>query len=298
MMLGSIALDTRMSVVLQTSAVPDAVGVYLFWSERDYPLYVGKSVALRSRVRTHFAAREERAMCRQVRRIEIRETAGELGALLLESRLIKELRPMYNHALKQQRRIIVARGMENDYGYISVRLEPVTSINPKEGESILGLFKTKLQASEFLSDISKSHRLCLKLLGLEQTRRHCFGYHLHQCDGACMNEENSDAYNRRLESAFDARRIKAWPFSGAMLIEEKSDDGNRGEVFVVDNWCLLYSFMYAENAKGLRVRGSHRFDYDSYKILAGYVFEKKNAERIREVRQDELKNLLSTLKAA
>jgi DNA polymerase-3 subunit epsilon len=294
----STNIQSGKSVSLQLSALPDTVGVYLFFSERNYPLYIGKSITLRSRVRAHFAAREERAMCRQVGRIEIRETAGELGALLLESHLIKELRPMYNHALKQQRRLIVARGMENEFGYTVVRLEPVIAIKFEESKPILGLFKTKLQASEFLSGIAKSHRLCLKLLGLEQTKRHCFGYHLQQCNGACMNEESAAEYNHRLESAFDERRIKAWPFKGAILIEEKSEDGKRGEVFVVDNWSLLYSFTYSGAARDLRIRGSHRFDYDSYKILASYVFEKKNAQTIREVNVLELKKLISTLKAA
>lgn len=294
----SILVNPKAPISAQLASLPERTGTYLFFGERDFPLYVGKSVTLRSRVRAHFAAREERAMCRQVRRIEIHETAGELGALLLESHLIKELRPTYNHALKHQRRLIVARGVENEFGYTVVHLEAVTAIHLKEKQSILGLFKTKLQAAEFLSAIAKSHRLCMKLLGLEQTSRHCFGYHLHQCDGACMNEEAADEYNRRLDTAFEERRFKAWPFNGAILIEEKSEDAKRGEVFVVDNWSLLYSFTYSGTARDLRIRGSHRFDYDSYKILASYVFEKKNSESIREVGQAELKKLITTVKAA
>ncbi len=73
--------------------IPDSPGVYLFYGENDSPLYIGKSVTLRSRVMSHFSGdhASSRAMRigQEVRRVEWRETAGELGALLLESRLIK-----------------------------------------------------------------------------------------------------------------------------------------------------------------------------------------------------------------
>ncbi|MEX1137912.1 MAG: GIY-YIG nuclease family protein, partial [Bacteroidota bacterium] len=88
---------------------PETPGVYLFYGAEDFLLYVGKSNSLCSRIRAHFAARDERKMCRRIKRIEVRETAGELGALLLESRLIKELRPLHNVASKRRRRIILAK---------------------------------------------------------------------------------------------------------------------------------------------------------------------------------------------
>ena len=37
-------------------AIPDTPGVYLFFDERDAPLYVGKSINLRTRVLSHFSA--------------------------------------------------------------------------------------------------------------------------------------------------------------------------------------------------------------------------------------------------
>lgn len=81
-------------------AVPEAPGVYLFYGQGEAPLYVGKSINMRSRVLAHFAddLRSPRAMelARQVRRIDWRRTAGELGALLREAGLVKALAPAYN----------------------------------------------------------------------------------------------------------------------------------------------------------------------------------------------------------
>lgn len=237
-------------------------------------------------------------MCRQVRQIDVRQTAGELGALLLESQLIKNLRPMYNKRSRQKRRIIVARGERDCNGYTAIRLEPVSELDPTDPAPIMGLFKTKDQAREFLAAAAKSHRLCLKLLGVEKTKRFCFGYHLHQCLGACMGLEDAVSYNARVERAFDERRIKAWPFEGAVIIEEKNDTTGETEVFVVDNWCLLYSFSFSHNQPHLRVRGLHRFDYDSYKILAGYVFDEAHSHQIRPAQKEEIEALLQKARAA
>ena len=204
-------------------------------------MYVGKSKAIRARIRSHFAARDERWLLKRIHRIEVRETAGELGALLLESQLIKELRPMYNVRSRQPRRIIIARRVDNEKGFATVKLEAIDYLDIKPNSPILGIFKHKTQAKEFLDAIAKTHRLCPKLLRLENSSGYCFSYHLGRCDGACMGEEDVAAYNTRVEAAFGARRIIAWPFEGAVIIEEVSKDKKLREIFVIDNWCLVAS---------------------------------------------------------
>ena len=86
-------------------AIPEAPGVYLLYGENGTPLYVGKSLDMRSRVLAHFAddLRSPRAMqlAREVRRVEWRRTAGELGALLRAAALVKELLPVFNRRLRR-----------------------------------------------------------------------------------------------------------------------------------------------------------------------------------------------------
>lgn len=281
-----------------TRHLPDSPGVYLFYGKTGELLYVGKSKTIRTRVRSHFSAPDERVMCRQVRYIEARETPGELGALLLESQLIKELQPMYNKLSRHKRRIIIARRHSTPEGYLRISLEAISHLDPASTQPIMGIFKTKTQAREYLASAAKAHALCPKLLGLEQTRRYCFSYHLGQCHGACMGCEDVRSYNGRVERAFEERRIKAWPFQGAVIIEERNDDESEGEVFVVDNWCLLYDFTYSHQHHSLRVRGLHRFDYDSYKILAGYVFDDAHRATIRAASKEEIEMLMRNARAA
>ena len=85
--------------------LPDGPGVYLFRGERGVLLYVGKSRNIRSRVLAHFAGShrsgKDAKLAQQVRDVEWIETGGELGALLVESRLVKELAPEANRRLRK-----------------------------------------------------------------------------------------------------------------------------------------------------------------------------------------------------
>lgn len=97
-------------------AIPETPGVYLFYGENGTPLYVGKSLDMRSRVLAHFAddLRSPRAMqlAREVRRVEWQRTAGKLGALLREAALVKELLPVFNRRLRRPAAAALA-GLEN-----------------------------------------------------------------------------------------------------------------------------------------------------------------------------------------
>ncbi|MEK9138826.1 MAG: exonuclease domain-containing protein [Bacteroidota bacterium] len=301
-------LDEVINKLLKMSAVPpnvdqqtvdnlpESCGVYLFYGKEGELLYVGKSVNMKERVRSHFASdhtsSREMKMCQQVHRVEARQTAGELGALLLESKLIKELRPIYNVASRRHRDIVVARNITTPSGYTEVRLEEIDYIKPADAPSILAIFKHTKQAKDYLDRISKEHRLCHKLLGLQRTNSYCFAYHLHQCNGSCVGEELPAIYNARVEMAFAERRIKAWPYNGAILIEERDEFSGEGEVFLVDQWCLVSSFRYADAGFQLKISGPHRFDYDAYKILSRYILNRGNRKNIKLLSREEMSALL------
>lgn len=86
--------------------LPESPGVYLFYGENDMPLYIGKSVNIRQRVLSHFSAdhqhNKEMSLSQQLRRIDWIETGGELGALLTEAKLIKQLMPVHNQRLRRK----------------------------------------------------------------------------------------------------------------------------------------------------------------------------------------------------
>ncbi|MBM2845783.1 MAG: polymerase epsilon subunit [Bacteroidetes bacterium] len=273
-------------------ALPERPGVYFFHGEGGELLYVGKSKNIRERVLGHFSASNERQMHGQVCRIEFRQTAGELGALLLESQLIKELQPLYNQASRRKRNIVVARRELTKEGYATVVLEEIDHVDLDESLPIVGMFKSIKQAKEFLLKIARQHQLCRKLLGLERARGHCFPYHLHQCHGACMGEEAPESHNVRFDRAFVDRRVKAWPFKGAIVIDERGEE-NAGEIFLIDQWRLVSGFKYSDIGHEHHLKSMHRFDYDSYKILLRYLRDGKNRRNIRVVPREEFELLLN-----
>ena len=87
-------------------SLPEAPGTYRFYGLNAHPLYIGKSVNLRERVAAHFSGDyrsvSDLRLSTEIRRIEVEETAGELGALLRESQLIKTLLPAYNVRLRKR----------------------------------------------------------------------------------------------------------------------------------------------------------------------------------------------------
>jgi predicted GIY-YIG superfamily endonuclease len=78
---------------------PSTPGVYVLKDGDDRPLYVGKAVNLRRRLRAHFADRRWKAIKPAFARVadaEWQEVGSELEALLREAALIDELKPPVN----------------------------------------------------------------------------------------------------------------------------------------------------------------------------------------------------------
>ena len=95
--LGKLALANRL---------PRAPGVYVFRDAGYRPLYVGKAVDLRRRVRSYFTGDDRRkvgALLRELHTIDHIECSSELEASVLEVRMIHELVPRYNRRTKHWR---------------------------------------------------------------------------------------------------------------------------------------------------------------------------------------------------
>lgn len=282
--------------------LPDKPGVYIFYgntpnenpksdpsanelNSKHVPLYIGKSINIRNRVLSHFssdiASPTEMKISQQIESIETITTAGELGALFLESRLIKEMLPLYNKRSRIKHELIAIKSQLNQLGYKECYLEPITVISPNNLENFLGFFRSRRQAKAFLADKAKEHRLCEKYLGLEKTSTGCFAYRLGRCKGACVKNEKSEIYNLRLETAMLGTKILPWPFTGSIIIEEEGIDGKK-EYFVIDNWCYVgnVSVDAEGNMKDDRIQDV-TFDLDMYKILRQFIRNQSNKKKIR-----------------
>ncbi len=265
--------------------LPETSGVYLFYGEEENPLYIGKSKNIRDRVLSHFSgdlvSGVEMKITQQIKRIETIPTAGELGALLLESSLIKQLQPLYNRMLRYKQKLLVLKQTELN-GYSSVILQTVDHIDINELDTILGVFKSQKQAKNILSTLAKAKQLCPKLLGLEKTKKSCFAYQLEQCKGACIGKERPLFYNTRFLEAFSHQKFKTWPFKGPIRIKEKNLLTEKEEVFVIDKWCLLGSMKdEGELSTDYELQATnYLFDVDTYKILSRFLLSNDNTAHV------------------
>src|SRR5690606_11886221 len=156
-------------------ALPEGPGVYRFYGVNDLPIYVGKSINLRDRVRSHFSSDHRSAndirLSGEIRRIEVDETAGELGALLREARLVKELLPLHNYRLRRKANACFIR-LED----LAAAPEVVVNKDIDWGEhfaapgarSLFGPFNAKLNVRKLLEELSAEHGLCWRQLGWEK----------------------------------------------------------------------------------------------------------------------------------
>ena len=248
-------------------SIPDGPGCYIFYGENKTPLYIGKSITLRSRVMGHFQGaltqRKEMKLSLQVRDIDWIETSGELGALILESRLIKERMPSMNIKLRRSKDLCGWSLVQDQSGVLMPTLVTQHQLAPGLQDNLYGLFYSKREAHSYLKAIAKKYRLCEALLGLEKRveGKSCFGYQVKQCGGACINLTPITLHNLQLKTALELFKVQLWPYSGPIAIK----DG--GEMIVIDKWCYLGTAINHEELSELKSDGDTEFDLDIYKII-------------------------------
>ena len=172
--------------------LPKASGVYLFLDEREYPLYIGKSVNLRTRVASYLrndSAQEERIqrMVYEAQSLKYVETETELLALLLEDSLIKKYLPVYNIRQKQFR----------DYRYLQLSDDRyprlITLDDPgKIQKHIYGPFRDRFFIQRLQEIFSRylGFRSCAEA----NPTKSCIELDLGQCLGPCDVQEVHGAY--------------------------------------------------------------------------------------------------------
>ena len=252
--------------------LPEGPGVYLFRGEGGVLLYVGKSRNVRSRVFDHFASQHrssrESKLARQVRSVEWHQTGGELGALLLESRLVKELSPSDNRRLRKPADLSCIRLKETDGG-VGLQVEPLGASALNGEAEAYGPFRSERDALKALQGKAREAGLCLKTMGLERGEGSCFAYQLGRCRGACVGRESRALHDARLRLALAPLRIRPWPFPGAVGIREPGVAGVGTVLHVVDHWRHLGTASDdGAVAALLEAAPAEAFDPDSYRIIA------------------------------
>ncbi|HVL95492.1 MAG TPA: exonuclease domain-containing protein [Solirubrobacteraceae bacterium] len=171
-------------------------GVYVFRDGDGHPLYVGKSVNVRTRARQHFTAGAPWAA--RAEHVDCEATASELVALLLEHRLIRSLKPPGN-----------TRGVRDPDGqvYLRCRLDiafPILEVarEPAAGHAVcIGPVRGQAAALELVEQLNSLFGL--RHCGRKLPRRyHPSAYgQMGRCLSPCLGDLDPNLYRERLEAA-------------------------------------------------------------------------------------------------
>ncbi|MEY4719998.1 MAG: hypothetical protein RL563_2616 [Pseudomonadota bacterium] len=254
--------------------LPESPGVYLFYGENDLPLYIGKSVNIRQRVMSHFSADhrhgKEMSLSQQTKRVDWIETSGEIGALLTEAKLIKQLSPVHNQRLRRKN-ALCAWQLEQKQDDLVPKLVWANELEFGSKGNLYGLYGNQRDAQKALRHLAEQQALCLGLLGLEKVAvdKPCFAYQLKRCRGACVGKEPALAHATRLLVAMSKLKLATWPYPGPIGIREGDD------FHVIDHWCYLGTAHSEEEVQELLQRGRSAFDRDIYLTLVKALREKQ-----------------------
>ena len=294
---GEVAFEANRALQLKTRTLPPNVdeeiiqglpetsGVYIFEDDMGAPLYVGKSVNIRARVKSHFtnatSIAKELKMSLHSHNVSFIQTETEIEALLLESAKVKELQPLFNRKLRRKRSQHIIVKHYTDAGYITFSIESHDLSEYHHLENVYGVFTSKSHAKAQLESIGKTYQLCPKLLGLEKGDGTCFRYQLGLCKGACGGLELPEAYNTRVEFALSRMKIETWPYTSKIAVAISSIRS-----LVIDQW--IPQGIYDSEAESYTSL-SNNFDIDTYKIIRSFL--RTTRPEIRRIDADFLNGI-------
>lgn len=205
---------------------PQVPGVYLMKDAGGVVIYVGKAKNLRSRAGSYFlkaAAEDSRTAgwVGEIADIDYIQCESEVDALLMESRLIKDVQPKHNKELKDDKTfpylMITTR---DEFPRVEVTREP-----KQKGVKLYGPFASAgalRGAVQVLQRIFKFRTCTLDITESDekwQWFRPCLLHSIHQCTAPCNLRIGKEEYRR------DIKRLQTFLEGGKKrLLKEMTDE--------------------------------------------------------------------------
>ena len=199
---GALQRGMPASVAVKLPHLPDGPGVYLWKDEEGQVLYVGKAKRLRTRVRSYWAqdhneSPKTRGLLRKVRALDTIVVPSEAHALILEATLIKEHRPRFNIALRD----------DKSYPYIKVTVQEtfprviVTRRLLDDGARYFGPYTDVGAMRKALNVVKRlfTVRSCHYGLPNDAPDRPCLDYFIKRCQAPCVGYQSSENYRAMID---------------------------------------------------------------------------------------------------
>lgn len=178
-------------------------GVYQMLDDEGTVLYVGKAANLKKRVASYFTKQDSgaktRSLVSQIKSINVSVTRSETEALLLESNLIKSLRPKYNILLRD----------DKSYPYIHISNHPQfprielyrAKKKPLSGD-FFGPYPSTTAARETILTIQKVFKIrnCRDSY-FNARSRPCLQFQIKRCTAPCVDNISQQQYKDAVQDA-------------------------------------------------------------------------------------------------
>lgn len=235
--------------------MPEKPGSYQYYDDLrengGQIIYVGKAKNLKRRVSSYFHREVDRfktkVLVSKIKDISYTVVNTEEDALLLENALIKKYNPKYNVLLKDGKTypsIIVT----NEF---FPRIFKTRHINKKLG-TYFGPYPHISSMYNVLALIQKAFkpRRCRQPITLEGVNmgkyRPCLEYHIHNCEGCCVNKQSREDYLENIRQAKEVlkgntRELSEWVYKRMMANAElmKFEEAER----LKERYLLLQDFV-------------------------------------------------------
>jgi len=174
--------------------LPSSPGVYLMKDSADTIIYVGKSKNLRSRVGSYFVNSKSHSpkvikLVKNLKNFDCMLTDTEFEALLLECKLIKEIKPAYNRQMKSPKTYCYIK-IEMDEKYPAIEI--CNETNNSDGKIYFGPYTNKNTVEKGLYAIKEhSNILCTNI---SRKASGCLKYSMNMCIGMCTANPSVENY--------------------------------------------------------------------------------------------------------
>lgn len=198
--------DAKPDLQKKLREVPHKPGVYLHKDRLGSVIYVGKARDLRKRLAHYFtpsrqrmAEHKTRALIESIWDFEFHEVRNEPEALLLEGKLIKEYRPKYNIAFRDDKRFLLVK-MHPEEPWPRFQL---TRLRKEDGARYFGPFAHSGALRRTISWMNREFglRSCRPLEPGELDYRHCHNDVIKNCTAPCIGRISREDYLARVEQA-------------------------------------------------------------------------------------------------
>ena len=220
------------TVKIKNKSLPDAPGVYLYYSREKDLLYVGKATSLKRRVGSYFnpstglrAGNRIDEMVRQISRIDYIETPTVIEAFVLEANQIKALRPKHNILQRDDKtflylvitnepypRPLLIRGHELQKMGVNPFSPKLSKTSKKKFQKVFGPYTS-----------SRSLKMALEMMRriipwstcrppeITGRTKACFNSQIGKCPGVCagrISKKEYKQYIRQLILFFDGKKAR------------------------------------------------------------------------------------------